>query len=93
MLFIERCKCIWVVFIASEVSFIFPVTRLRLVVFWVLHPAAASTKVDSKENSSKSRAPSSSGFLFIPILTLKHLHTHTTTTQMHINHQSETCTY
>lgn len=73
--FIERFKCISEVFVASEVSFTFPVTRLCLVVLWVLHPAAVSTKVDSKELFSKSRDSSSFVFLFTPILTLTHAHT------------------
>lgn len=69
------------VFVTSEVSFTFPVTCLCLVIFWVLHPAAVSTKVDSKEPFSKSRVPPCSVFLFTSILThtlmLTHTHTHT----------------
>lgn len=83
------------VFIASEVRFTFPVTCLHLVVFWVLYPAAASTKLDSMENFSKSRVPSSLAsclHLYSHLNTHKHTHT-TTTSQIHINHQSETCTY
>lgn len=88
MFFMERCKCITKVLVTSEVSFTFPVTCLCLVVIWVLHPAAASTKVDSKESFFKSRVPSSSSSCLHPF---SHLYTHTHThTHAYVNHKFET---
>lgn len=79
MCFVDEHKLISTVFVTSERGFTFPLTCFRLVVFWVLHPAAPSTKTDSKESFSKSRVPFSSIFLFTAILALLHARSHTHT--------------